>query len=219
METGRGVAACEIEVCDVSRVFGRRLVLDRVSGRVTTGQVVAAVGPNGSGKSTLLRIVAGILQPTSGEVRVTVNSDALDPVSRRRCLCCVAPDTGLYAELTGVENLEFLAGLRGIRPSHDDLARVLSTVGLLGRGRDKYRHYSSGMKQRLKLALAELIQPDILLLDEPCSNLDVAGKEMVAQLVARFRTRSCVLMATNEAEEISWADSVLPVISGVTVGG
>lgn len=211
METGTAGVACEIEVRDVSRVFGRRLVLDRVNGGARTGQVVAAVGPNGSGKSTLLRIVAGILQPTSGEVRVTVGGEALDPVARRKRLCCVAPDTGLYAELSGVENLLFFAGLRGIRPTHDDLAAVLSTVGLLGRGRDKYRHYSSGMKQRLKLALVELIQPDILLLDEPCSNLDLAGKEMVGQLVARFRSRACVLMATNEPEEIGWSDGVLAV--------
>lgn len=122
--------------------------------QVQTGEIGVIMGANGAGKSTLLKIIAGLLPPTSGTAQVTVDGIELDAMQRRQVLGYVAPDLTLYRELTGVENLEFFARVRGIRLERSRLKTLLELVGLKGRGRDLVGAYSSGMRQRLKYAFA-----------------------------------------------------------------
>lgn len=203
------------EVCiilqDVAHRFGHRPVFAPVRAQVRSGQVLAITGPNGSGKSTLLRIIAGLLPATQGTVTVTVGGQVQDAFQRRRFIGYVAPDLTLYRELTGVENLQFFARLQGIALSREVLTTLLATVGLRGRGRDPVRTYSSGMRQRLKYAFALLHRPPVLLLDEPTANLDMDGRAMVENLIARHRTRpdGVVILATNEPGEVVWGDMVV----------
>ncbi|HSV73311.1 MAG TPA: ABC transporter ATP-binding protein [Chthonomonadales bacterium] len=194
---------------DLGRAFGPRRVLAGVSASVGTGQVLAVTGPNGSGKSTLLRIVAGLLTPTWGSAEVIVAGTPRDPQARRRFIGYAAPDASLYAELSGVENLQFLARLRGVHLTREDLVAALGQVGLLGRGRDRVADYSSGMRHRLKLAAAVLCSPPVLLLDEPGSNLDAEGLEVARGLVEAQRRYGLAVLATNEPRESCWADDVL----------
>ncbi|HZT42515.1 MAG TPA: ABC transporter ATP-binding protein [Chthonomonadaceae bacterium] len=193
----------------VGHRFGARSVFSDVCAQVEAGQVCVVTGPNGSGKSTLLRITAGLLQPSAGAARISVNGQPLDAVARRPHLGYVAPDLTLYRELTGAENLQFFARLRGMTLSRDDLIARLSAVGLRGRGRDLVSAYSSGMRQRLKYAFALLDQPSILLLDEPTANLDVDGAAMVEQVIAAQRRRAgggVTIIATNEPREVEWGE-------------
>ena len=200
-------AQISIRVENVDHHFGLRRVLRDVSMQVKTGEIGVILGANGAGKSTLLKIIAGLLPPTSGAARVIVNGAELDAMQRRQFLGYVAPDLTLYRELTGAENLEFFARLRGIRLERPALKEVLQRVGLKGRGRDPVGAYSSGMRQRLKYAFALLGQPPILLLDEPTANLDVDGIAIVEQIIQAQQARpggGLVIVATNEPREEQW---------------
>jgi heme exporter protein A len=187
-------------------------VFAAIEAEVFSGQVLAITGPNGAGKSTLLRIIAGLLPPAQGAVEVTVDGMPRDAQARRRFIGYVAPDLTLYRELSGAENLEFFAQLRGISLTREDMIALLTEVGLRGRGRDLVRTYSSGMRQRLKYAFALLDHPRILLLDEPTANLDTDGCAMVERVIAAQRTRpggGLTILATNEPEETTWGDRLV----------
>jgi heme exporter protein A len=202
----------KIELQNVSKSFGARKVLRDVSTTANPGECLVIAGHNGSGKSTLLKVVAGLLVPTSGQVQFHWEGVAQDRVQRRQYLGYVSPDLALYHDLSGVETLEFFGGLRGFAPSYDDLSAVLERVGLKGRGRDRVRSYSSGMRQRLKIACALLAQPPVLLLDEPSSNLDSDGVDRVHAIVKDQQERGgIVLLATNDPVETSWGDRIHPL--------
>ncbi len=211
MTTTGAPPAFSLDVEGLSRRFGRRQVFTGVSGSVSEGQVMVVTGPNGSGKSTLLRIVAGLLPPTSGEVRLWRAGTLLNAEQRRVQIGYVAPDLILYAELSGVENLRFFGRLRGEELTRDQLGALLERVGLRGRGRDLVGGYSSGMRQRLKYAFALLHRPAVLLLDEPTANLDAQGVEIVKRIVAEQRQAGLTVIGTNEASEVGWGDTVVRI--------
>jgi len=198
--------ASVIRLENVEHRFGLRKVFQNISMTVTSGQTGIIMGANGAGKSTLLKIVAGLLPPTTGKVHIEVNGVALDAAGKRKQIGYVAPDLTLYRELTGAENLEFFANLRGITLTHEDLKNLLTRVGLRGRGRDLAGTYSSGMRQRLKYAFALLGDPAILLLDEPTANLDVHGIAIVEEILDTHLKQPgrVAIVATNEPREEGW---------------
>jgi heme exporter protein A len=190
----------------VSQVFGRRRIFQDVSFQVTGGQVCVITGSNGSGKSTLLKIIAGLQVPSSGTLRITIDGASLDTVARRPYIGYAAPDLSLYRELSGRENLRFFAEMSGVSLTRQEITERLDAVGLKRRGSDAVAIYSSGMKQRLKLAFALLLAPPILLLDEPTANLDADGWTVVENIVAeQSRQGGIVLIASNEPREVQWA--------------
>lgn len=202
-------ASITLTLNHVTRRFGTRSVFSEVCAEAQQGQTLVVTGPNGSGKSTLLRIIAGLLPPSAGEVSVVLSGKRLEPAQYRHVMGYVAPDLSLYAELSGVENLQFFARLRGITLSRTELAALLERVGLKGRGRDLVGNYSSGMRQRLKYAFALLHRPLILLLDEPTANLDAQGAAIVRQIVDDQRGAGLTILATNETHELEWGDSLV----------
>lgn len=189
----------------VGKSYGPRRVLQGLSLALQGGEVVAVTGANGSGKSTFLKIVAGLLRPTRGTVTVQGETDA----ARRRALVGYAgPDLALYTELTGRENLMFFDRVRtGWVADHAAYERRLEAVGLCGRGDDLVSAYSSGMRQRLRLAFATGHDAPLLLLDEPSLALDVQGVALVERIVAAQRARGgAVLLATNDPREAALGD-------------
>ena len=206
-----------VELRGLEHRFGTRRVFGTVEARIEAGQVCAITGANGAGKSTLLRIVAGLLLPLRGEANVSMQGERLDALTRRAFIGYVAPDLTLYRELTGAENLQFFARLRGISLSREDLIERLTEVGLRGRGKDFVGTYSSGMRQRLKYAFALLARPPILLLDEPTANLDEAGAAIVKNIIEAQRTRpgsGLTILATNEPNETQWGDTLIRLEPG-----
>ncbi|MBI4915628.1 MAG: ABC transporter ATP-binding protein [Acidobacteria bacterium] len=192
----------------VGKRFDTRTVLAQLSGAVEPGRVLVVAGPNGSGKSTLLNILAGVIRPSRGEVRYRQNEEDIPRARWFAHLGVAAPDMAVYDELTAVENLMFFARLRGLEARPDSIGALLEELGL--GAREHGRHvgtYSSGMKQRVKLAQAVIHEPAVLLLDEPSSNLDTAGHDAVARLVDRFRSRAAVAVATNDPREMAWSDA------------
>ncbi|MCR4427170.1 MAG: ABC transporter ATP-binding protein [Firmicutes bacterium] len=199
----------ELRFESVSKSFGERRVLREVSASIRTGQILAVAGPNGSGKSTLLRIAAGLLHPSSGRVRLIRGGTDASSSARRALIGMVSPDLTLYDELSALENLRFFARVRQIDDSTQRLLALLDLVGLAGRHHDLTGSYSSGMKQRLRYAFALLHNPPVLLLDEPTANLDEAGAALVRRLIDERKQPSCVVLASNEPEEVALGDVVV----------
>jgi ABC-type multidrug transport system ATPase subunit len=174
----------EVTVRDVSRHYGRRRALAKVTLACRAGEVLGLLGPNGAGKSTLLSILATILAPSSGDVRYGTVT-AQDAGARlRSCLGFLSHDLHLYPELTARENLEFFARLYGVAGVGECVNTALDRAGLASRSDDLVSGFSRGMRQRLALERALLHHPRLLLLDEPFTGLDDAS---VAALVTRLR--------------------------------
>ncbi len=185
---------------DLTMAYGRRVLFSGVSAEVSPGRCLVVAGANGAGKSTLLKIIAGLLRPESGYVELPG-------------VCgYAAPDVQLYGELTGSENLQFFARLRGLPPA--DPAGLLKQVGLpAARGRDFVSAYSSGMRQRLKLAVSLLGDPPLLIWDEPTATLDAAGRSLADALLTECRAAGRItVVATNDpAEAERWGDLSLTI--------
>ena len=196
-----------IEAEEVGKRFGRRVVFTRLSASFHGGEVVAITGRNGSGKSTLLRILAGLLTPSSGRVTAYSNGSAMpsDAITPRTGF--VAPYLNVYESFSARENLEFIARARGLPRPADRIAGVLGRVGLDAADEAPVSTYSSGMTQRVRLACAVLHEPAVLMLDEPTTNLDPAGRNVVRQMIAdHSRGSGLVIVATNDAAEAALCD-------------
>jgi ABC-2 type transport system ATP-binding protein len=172
-----------LEVRDFTKKFGDFVAVEDLSFAVRRGDVYGFLGPNGSGKSTTIRAVLGLVKPTSGEIRV-FDRPVGGPEGREGMAGFVdAP--GFYGYLSARDNLKLLAAADK-RKKESPLERVLETVGLSERARDKVKTYSTGMKQRLAIAAALLREPEFLILDEPTNGLDPGGMRDVRALIRRL---------------------------------
>jgi ABC-type multidrug transport system ATPase subunit len=174
--------------------FGPRWLFRNVGFKLDVGDRLVILGRNGSGKSTLLRTISGLSAPTEGKVHI--------PGDPRRTLSLASVEMSLYPSLTVAEHLEFAADLRGCPARVDEL---LETVGLADSRNLYSQRLSTGMKARLKLALAIQPEPSVLLLDEPGVSLDEAGRRLVEHVLEEQSSRGCAVIATNESSERRFA--------------
>jgi heme exporter protein A len=193
------LSSAAVEFRDLARRFGPLRVFAGVSGSVSSGEILLVSGANGSGKSTLLRCLAGLLRPDRGSIEARVGDDELDLAGRRSRVGYVAPDLSFYDELTGAENLDFFARLRGIAEGRGH--ELAERLGLPAER--PYHAMSSGMRQRLRWAFALLHEPRILLLDEPFANLDEAG-ERAARALLRERLDAGALAVVATPSTLSF---------------
>ncbi|MEO7867160.1 MAG: ABC transporter ATP-binding protein [Candidatus Eisenbacteria bacterium] len=198
--------------------YGRRIALQPLEFELTSPGVVAVTGANGSGKSTLLRIVAGILRPSGGALSFALLGKGIKPLERRHAIGLATPELAFYEEFTARENLAFLAETRALAQPGQAVQNALECVQLETRADDRVADYSSGMKQRLRLASAILHRPAVLLLDEPGGHLDAEGRAVVERIVRQESTRSLVLLATNDPEEMRLATKLVE-LNGRGLGG
>jgi ABC-type multidrug transport system ATPase subunit len=174
----------------VSKLYGSFAALRNLSLEIRTGECVMVLGENGAGKSTLLRMLAGLIRPTIGSVEVLGDT----PEANRSRIGYMSHAPMLYDELTALENLKYFEGLyfpESCGPVGCTLGtagRVLTAVGLDPKLTRPVSEYSQGMRQRASLARAILSDPELLLLDEPFSNLDAQGAAQMVKLLAEFRT-------------------------------
>lgn len=191
----------------LKKVFNRRVVFRELSFEVKSGQVLSITGPNGSGKSTASKIICGVLTPTAGEVILSNGEGKIDREDIHKHVGLVSPYLELYGEFTALENLRIEIRARRLPKSYEDKAlEILELVGLFNRRNDELRGFSSGMKQRLKYAAAMIHDPDVLILDEPTANLDVAGTDMVFSVIEQYRKDKIVVLATNDTDEAALGD-------------
>jgi len=201
-----------IELDGLARHYGERTALRDVTLTVERGQSLAVFGPNGAGKSTLLRVLATLLRPHSGRVRVLGEELPRQGWAVRGRLGLLGHDPLLYRDLSAEENLRFHARLHGVARSR--AAELLERVGLAPRAREPVRSLSRGMVQRLAVCRAVLHDPELLLLDEPWSNLDPAASELVEPLIGRSSGRTRVLSSHDPARGLAEADLVLGLRAG-----
>jgi heme exporter protein A len=193
-----------IELDNLQRRYGERVALAGVSVRVEKGQTLAVLGGNGAGKTTLLRVLAGLLRPHGGTVRVL---GAELPAERWKLPAQVGylgHEPLLYRELSGRENLRYHARLHGINEAR--VEEMLAGVGMAARANDPVRDLSKGLVQRLAAARAVLHDPALLLLDEPRANLDPAAAELLEPLIGRESGRTRVLVSHDVEGALAEAD-------------
>ncbi|MEM1044474.1 MAG: ABC transporter ATP-binding protein [Bacteroidota bacterium] len=205
-------AAPRLEAEGLSQRFGRRVLFRDLGLGLGPGDSLAVTGRNGAGKSTLLQIIAGVLTPTAGSVRLWLDDAEVGPEDRVRQVGFVAPYLQLYDAFSAEENLAFLAQARRLPEASSRIGAVLDRVGLSTRSADLVGTYSSGMKQRARFAAALLADPAVLLLDEPTSNLDEAGRAFVESLAgAHCAAGGLLVVATNVASETALCQRELRV--------
>jgi ABC-2 type transport system ATP-binding protein len=171
-----------VEVRDLTKSYGQRTAVDRVSLSVRRGEVYGFLGPNGAGKTTTLRMLLGLVRPTGGTVSVLGRSPGDPDVLARVGSLVEAP--AFYPYLSGRDNLRVVARYAGVSASR--IEEALGAVDLADRARDKFTAYSLGMKQRLGVAAALLKDPELVILDEPTNGLDPAGMRDMRALLRRL---------------------------------
>jgi heme exporter protein A len=201
--------ALSLTVEKLSKSFGGRRVIRDLSFTVSAPGSLGITGRNGSGKTTLMKILCQLVPPTKGRVAIRDGDAEIASADCFNYLKMISPEMALYEMLTGYENLKFLSTLAGVRLHRAEQDDLLDRVGLAARGDDLVAAYSSGMKQRLKYAVALMAKPAILLLDEPTANLDDAGKEVVRKIIAKQRSEGLLIIATNEAEDLKQVEHVI----------
>ncbi|MGG4043594.1 ABC transporter ATP-binding protein [Paenibacillus favisporus] len=178
-----------LEVLNVSKKAGARTLVDHVSFSIQAGDVCGFVGPNGAGKTTLIRMMTGLIKPGSGSIRIDGTDVGRERVKALSRVGAIVESPIFFPYMSGRDNLLNLARLHPNVPGTERKARVeeaLSIVGLSGRGSDKVKTYSLGMKQRLGIAQALLGDPRLIILDEPANGLDPMGIRELRQLIQRL---------------------------------
>ncbi len=198
----------------LTRRFGSRLAVDDVSFELVPGEVFALLGPNGAGKTTTLRMLAGLIEPTSGHVHIrSGNQSPEHSPALRSQIGFLTEAPGLWERLDVRRNLLVYARLHGLtRPDHV-VGEVLETFGIADRARDLAGQLSKGLKQRVALARALLHKPRVVLLDEPTSGLDPQSAHEFRELVVRLRqTGHTVVLSTHNLDEVERVASRVAVL-------
>ncbi len=211
-DRGAGEAAA-IDARGLVKFYGTTAALRGCDLTVWQGERVALLGPNGAGKTTLLKVLATLVRPSAGRLRL-LGLDALrQPAAVRRHLGVVAHETYLYRDLTATENLRLYGRLYGVGNLPARVEAALAQVGLAGLGTRRVGALSRGQQQRLALARALLHEPTLLLLDEPDTGLDEAGQALLARLVRE--AAPTVVLATHAVERaLALADRVIVLAAG-----
>ncbi len=187
----------------LSRSFGRRRVLHDIDLTLDPGEALAVAGPNGAGKSTLLRLLAGLMRPSAGEVRVMGRPVRGNDGDARRAIGLLSHQTLLYDDLTLLENLTFAARLYGIAQARETARAALEQAGLAPRADELPRRLSRGMLQRAAIARALLHGPRLLLLDEPFTALDAASADRLrGELRAAVGAGLGLVLVTHHLAEV-----------------
>ncbi len=201
-----------VEVEGLARHYGEREALSGVSLALSAGQTLVVFGPNGAGKTTLLRILATLLRPHGGEVQVLGARLPDESWAVRGRIGMLGHEPLLYRELTARENLRFHARLHGVKDER--VERVLAEVRMEDRAEEPLRTLSRGMVQRVAVGRAVLHDPELLLLDEPRSNLDPAAVELVEPLIGAASGRTRVICSHDPGGGLAEADLVLGLREG-----
>ncbi len=205
-----------LDLRGVAKLYGRTAALRTVTLQLAAGQALVLLGPNGSGKTTLLKIVAGAISPTLGDGTILGHDLRRDRFALRSQVGLLASESYLYDDLTAAENLRFILTMAGYKPPQAELAAVLATVGLADHAQERVRSFSSGMRRRLSLARLLVLDPPVLLLDEPYNSLDTAAAHMVDDLVHRAAAAGkTIVLSTHDAERgLALADHVAALEDG-----
>jgi heme exporter protein A len=206
------MTALAIELAGLTRRYGDREALADVTLSLAAGETLVVFGPNGAGKTTLLRVLATLLRPHAGTVRVLGRELPREAWAVRGQVGLLGHASLLYRDLTARENLRFHARLHGVAPARVDA--LLEQVGLALRADEPVHTYSRGMVQRAAVARAVLHDPPLLLLDEPTANLDPHAAQLVDPLIGAASGRTRVVTSHDPVGGLQGADVALGLRAG-----
>ena len=193
----------KISLTDAGKRFNRDWIFRHLTYEFSAGQSYAIVGPNGSGKSTLLQVLSGSMQVNEGTGEWAVDNKKLELEKVYNHISICAPYLELVEEMTLIEFLNFHAGFKPFQSSITS-EKIISILGLENAVNKQIRNYSSGMKQRVKLAQAVFSDVPVVLLDEPCTNLDAAGIQLYHSLINDYCKNRMVVVSSNDEVEFSF---------------
>jgi heme exporter protein A len=211
VEPGQATDETALRVAGLRRDYGDRAALDGVGFELGRGETLLVLGPNGAGKTTLLRILATLLRPSGGEAVVLGCSLPSEAWRLRGRIGYLGHEPLLYRDLSGRENLRFQARLHGLgrEAAEGRVGSLLAAVGMERRADERVAELSAGMRQRLAICRCVLHEPELLLLDEPDSNLDAEGRELVRALIGPGAGRTRAIVSHDPERFEPEADQVL----------
>ena len=202
----------KIKLSAAGKRFNREWIFRNADLEFSSGTSCAVTGPNGSGKSTLLQCIGGMLQLSEGSISFTSNGQALALEHAYREISFCAPYLDVIEEMSLVEFLEFHSQFKPLLEGIS-IQKIIEAIGLGSAAQKQIRYYSSGMKQRVKLAQAIFSDVDIILLDEPCSNLDQKGVNLYHSLIQDYCRDRLVLVCSNDEVEYRFCEQVISITS------
>jgi ABC-type multidrug transport system ATPase subunit len=202
----------KISLTDAGKRFNRDWIFRHLTYEFSAGQSYAIVGPNGSGKSTLLQVLSGAMQISEGNIQCSMNNAqcSIEQLYKQVSIC--APYLEVVEEMTLLEFLEFHQQFKPFISSVS-IQDSITITGLKNAANKQIRNYSSGMKQRVKLAQAIFSDVPAVLLDEPCTNLDAAGIELYLQLISDYCQNRLVIVSSNDEVEYRFCGERVSIMS------
>jgi ABC-type multidrug transport system ATPase subunit len=201
---------------DLHKSYGHVEALRGLDLRLEPGVFLTIFGPNGAGKTTLMKVLSTLTRPTEGSALVGGKDVVREAAAVRKRVGVISHNTFLYAQLTGLENLEFYAHMYRVQGARERALALLSKMELTQRMHDRVATYSRGMQQRLSVARALLHDPELLLLDEPYTGLDQHASRVLAEVLEGLRdgTRAVIMTTHNLQEGLSGCDRAAIMVDG-----
>lgn len=200
----------KITLSDAGKRFNRDWIFRHLSLDFLAGETYAITGPNGSGKSTLLQVLSGSMEINEGSIKWEVSGTGIDKESVYKRVSIAAPYLEVIEEMTALEFLSFHHEFKTLIPTIT-IKEIISTIDLEKAANKQIRYYSSGMKQRVKLAQAIFSDVPLLLLDEPCTNLDLTGVELYHHLVQTYCKDKTIVVSSNDENEYSFCNNRISI--------
>jgi ABC-type multidrug transport system ATPase subunit len=198
----------QINVTKLGKRFNRDWIFRYFNYGFIAGKKYAITGPNGSGKSTLLQLIGGAISHNEGNIEYTISDIRCSTEEIYKHISIAAPYLELVEEMTAKEFLEFHSKFKSLRSS---IPEIIKIVGLENAINKQIRYYSSGMKQRLKLAQAFFSDTPVLLLDEPTTNLDTDGITLYQHLINNYTKEKLVIISSNDKQEYDFCENVIAI--------
>ena len=199
----------QITLTNTGKRYNREWIFRHFDYAFLPGNAYAITGPNGSGKSTLLQVIAGAIMQTEGKIEYRNTQQGIDPSLVHKHLSFSAPYLELIEEMTATELLHFHSTFKSlVKP----IPEILRLVSLETAAHKQTRYFSSGMKQRLKLAQAFFSNSSVLLLDEPTTNLDEDGISLYKQLIKNYTSDRMVIVSSNDRQEYDFCGKVISIV-------
>lgn len=200
-----------INLFNAGKRFNRDWIFRKADLTFLPGHTYAITGSNGSGKSTLLQTLSGSMEISEGKIEWLYNGISIDADNIYSHLAIAAPYVEVIEEMTAAEFLQFHEQFKPLL-KQISIKEIIQLVGLEKAAAKQIRYYSSGMKQRIKLAQAIFSDAPLLLLDEPCTNLDVSGYELYQRLIQDYAKNKTVIVSSNDVNEFSFCENVINIM-------